>query len=361
MIDPAPDSSPRRARSVGVRWFLRAFVPVLVLAVCGTLFFTEPTPAETRSPTRVARSQGAAPAPMGASRGWAPPAWFPEEGLDALWMVNSLDAVPLTRSGPKVRAGSAIVADLDSGEVLWGRDPDSPRSIASLTKLVSSLAVTSTDGFDLDRKVCITLEQWPTRPGARSKFETGDCYAGWELLGAALVASDNRGAFSMPAIADEDYYLFVDRMRSVAADIGMHAASFVDPAGLEDDNMSSARDILKAVTAVAAHPVLSMITSAPSWRIETPHGPRILGSTNRLLMTSLLPPKRNFTPPPFETIAAKTGYTDTAHYCFATVVRSQVTGRLLGAAVLGSATSGSRFDDMLAMLQWADRRPATGL
>lgn len=345
MTSPPPDS-------VGLRWLLRAFVTVLVLFFLGILFVTVPTPAET-----LVAVAPPVPAPAPASRGWSPPDWFPEEASDALWMVTALDAAPRTRSGPKVRASSAIVADLDSGEVLWAKDPDSPRSIASLTKLVSSLAVTSAPTADLDREVCIGLDQWPTRPGARSKFETGDCYAGWELLGAALVASDNRGAFSMPAIADEDYYLFVDRMRSVAADIGMHHASFVDPAGLEDDNMASARDILKAVTAVSAHPILSMITSAPSWRIDTARGPRILNSTNRLLVTALLPPKGRFTPPPYETIAAKTGYTDTAYYCFATVVRSQVTGRLLGAAVLGAPTSSARFDDMLGMLSWADHRP----
>lgn len=303
----------------------------------------------------VAPAPKMAPATPPTPPAWSPPTWFPDEVRDELWVLESLDGASTHKWGPKVKAYAGILADLDSGEVLWARDPDAPRSIASVTKLVSSLTLMSEEDVDLDRPVCVSLEQWPTRPGARSKFETGDCHPGWEYLGAALVASDNRGAFAMPAIAAEDYFAFVDRMYDVAGDLRLRAATFADPAGLEDENMASARDILKAVTAVSLHPSLSLIASAPTWRIESGRGPRELGSTNRLLTSSLAAPSKRFTPPPYETLAAKTGYTDTAHYCFATVVRSLTTGRRYGAVVLSSPTNSARFDDVLAMLNWADR------
>jgi D-alanyl-D-alanine endopeptidase (penicillin-binding protein 7) len=328
------------------------------LALGAMVAFSEKTPAETEP--RPAAGEIAETVPNGPHteappRVWAPPTWFPAQTRDDLWVLSSLDGTAAHKWGPKVKAYAGILADLDSGEVLWARDADAPRSIASVTKLVSTLALVSSD-VDLDRPVCIGLEQWPTRPGARSKFETGECYAGWDYLGAALVASDNRGAFALPAVAQEDYYVFVDRMGQVADDLGLRAASFADPAGLEDENMASARDVLKAVTAVSLHPELSLVASAPSWRIETSRGPRALGSTNRLLALAGLPAKRRFEPPPYETLAGKTGYTDTAHYCFATVVRSLVTGRRYGAVVLSSPTSSARFDDVLSMLRWADAR-----
>jgi serine-type D-Ala-D-Ala endopeptidase (penicillin-binding protein 7) len=294
-----------------------------------------------------------------------PPVWFPEARQPDLWVLESLDERPLVPRrdrGPSVRSSSAIVADLDNGRVLWAKDADSQRSVASLTKLVSSLTLVAT-GAELDREVCITLEQWPTRPGARSKFETGDCATGWELVGAALIASDNRGAFSMPALADEEYYTFIDRMAGVAEDLTMHDASFVDPAGLEDENLASARDLLKAVTAVSLHPQLATMASAPYWLIDTARGDRVLGSTNRILALSEQPARTirrgrstvTWTPPAFDTLAGKTGYTDTAHYCFATVVQSRTTGRRYAATVLNAPTSSSRFDDVLSMLNWADR------
>jgi D-alanyl-D-alanine carboxypeptidase len=57
-----------------------------------------------------------------------------------------------------------------------------------------------------------------------------------------------------------------------------------------------------------------------------------------------------------QTLAAKTGYTDTAHYCFATVVRTE-DGRRLAVVVLGAPTSDARFRDTEALLRWA-RDPA---
>lgn len=274
---------------------------------------------------------------------WAPPAWFPETTDQRLWVLEDLDGSAVASRGPRIKASSAIVADLDRGEILWSKDADTPRSIASLTKMFAALALVSDESVDLDRRICLGPEQWPSRPGGHSKFSTGECHAGWEYLGGALVASDNRGAFSLPAIADAEFDTFVDRMGDVATDLRATSASFTDPAGLEDENTASARDVLKAVVAVASHPVLSAVASAPWWTIDEGRGQRRVNSTNRLVEA-------------YDTLAAKTGYTDTARYCFATVVRT-ASGRTLASVVLGSPSSGSRFTDTRAMLTWADQQP----
>ena len=279
---------------------------------------------------------------------WAPPTWFPEEARPELWVLEHLDGDPVQPpGGPRVNSHAGILADLDRGEVLWARDPDTARGVASVTKLVSGLTLFALGDLDLDRRVCVSLEQWPSRPGARSKFETDDCHEGWEYLGAALVASDNRGAFAFPAIAGAEYFSFVGGMNQVGADLGLRRASFADPAGLQDENRASPRDVLKAVTAVSLHPWLSTVASAPSWRIDPSRGPRRLISTNRLLRDGLSG---------FDVLAAKTGYTDTARYCFAIVVQSQTTGRRFGAVVLASPSNRSRFGDVAKLVRWADRR-----
>jgi D-alanyl-D-alanine carboxypeptidase len=269
---------------------------------------------------------------------WTPPDWHPASD-DALLVFEQLGGEG-ARKGPRVVAPSVILADLDSGEILFSRDADTRRSIASVTKLFSALALLSTPEVDLDREVCISREHWPAMAGARSKFETGSCHTGWEYLGAALVASDNRGAMALPSVAGLDHEQFAARMEEVAAELGATDPDFTDPAGLLDENLASARDVLRAVIAVALHPDLSAVASAPTWRIETDDGPRELGSTNRLVDR-------------YQTLAAKTGYTDTAHYCFATVVRT-ASGRRLAAVVLGAPNSNARFQDAQALLRWAE-------
>ncbi|MEZ4319679.1 MAG: serine hydrolase [Myxococcota bacterium] len=270
---------------------------------------------------------------------WTPPTWFPAEGADALWVLPELDGAPTHDRGPRVRARAAIVADLDTGEVLWAQRPDDALPVASLTKTVAALALASTEP-DLQQTLCVTEDLWPSRSGARSRFVTGACHTGWEYLGAALVASDNRGAMGLAGLSGLEYHAFVEQMETAGAQLGLKAR-WADPAGLEDENLASARDMLKAIVAVSAHPDLSLAASARTWKIDRDDGRRWLNTTNRLIDR-------------WETLAAKTGYTSTARYCFSQVVQTR-TGRTLATVVLGSPTMASRFADSRAMVDWAER------
>ncbi len=314
-----------------MRWSWAAVLAVLA-AAC-----TPPRPSDAETPPLLAESMS-----------WAPPAWFPDAARDRLWVLEELDGMPVHPRGPRVRARGGILADLDNGEILWAKDPDGLRPIASITKLVSSLALASDGNLRqrLDREVCVSLEQWPSRPGARSKFETDDCHEGWEFLGAALVSSDNRGAYAFPRLTDREYHDFVGRMNEVGRELGFDKAVFEDPSGLEDGNLASPRDVLKAVTAVALHPTLQIAASASSWRLDPSRGPRTVWSTNRLLREDW----------GFDTVAAKTGYTDTAYYCIAAVLESQASGRRYGAVVLASPKNRTRFDDVRKLVSWAEEQ-----
>jgi D-alanyl-D-alanine endopeptidase (penicillin-binding protein 7) len=273
---------------------------------------------------------------------WSPPVWFPEGARDALWKLTALDGAPVgVAHAPKVRARAAIVADLDRGEVLWARRADEAFPVASLTKVVSALALASADP-DLDSELCVTYEQWPPRPGARSRFSTGGCHEGWEYVGAALVASDNRGAMAMASLSGLPFEVFIERMGEVSADLGMTAARWADPTGLEDEDMASARDMARAIVALSEHPLLVPAGDAPWWEIDGGERRRALGTTNRLAGDG-----------GFDILAAKTGYTDTAGYCFTAVVRTR-SGRTLALTVLGAPTNAARFADARALIRAAE-------
>jgi len=305
---------------------------LLLAAAIGAVLWPRPTEAVQALPD---------PSLLHVKAAWAPPTWYPSEAADELWVLPALDGTPVHDEGPRTRSRSVIIADLDRGEVLYAKRPDTLQPVASLTKLVSSLAMASTEP-DLDQELCVTPRQWPSRPGARSRFETGVCHEGHEWLGAALVASDNRGAMGLATLSGLAYEPFLDRMADVSHDLRMLGDTWADPSGLEDDNMATARDMLKAVVAVAHHPQLSPAASAPTWEIERRRGPQLLGSTNRLVRR-------------YHTLAAKTGYTDTARYCFTTVVQTD-SGRTLAVSVLGAPSSSWRFRDTQALLRWAERQ-----
>ncbi|MSP56203.1 MAG: D-alanyl-D-alanine carboxypeptidase [Myxococcales bacterium] len=274
------------------------------------------------------------------SEPWARPMWYPP--------TPDLEALPLMaeigpRTGPALRSRSAFVYDLDAGKVLYEKNADNVRPVASITKLVGSLAFMSLSP-NLDDEMCVTSAQYPSRSGARSRLSTGDCLRGWDVIGAALVASDNRAAIGLAAAAGADVEDFIAAMNTVSAELGMHHSSWADPSGLEDENLSTARDIARATVAVASHPVLSMVASAPFWDMHREgRQPRRLFSTDRMVGREDLMIE-----------AAKTGYTDTARYCFTTVLQT-AEGRRLVVTLLGADGKMTRWADMNRVLSWVGR------
>lgn len=271
---------------------------------------------------------------------WLPPSWFPE-GTQIMAVGGLAQEGP--RNGPLVKSRSAIVYDIDAGAVLYEKNADEPRPVASITKVVSSLAWVSTNP-DHALEVEIGPEQYPSRSGARSRLSTGDVTSGLDLLGAALVASDNRAALGLAAAAGMHLEQFIGRMNAVSIELGMTHSSWVDPSGLEDENLSTARDIARATLAVANHPVLAPVASAPFWDLwrKNKNYVRRLSSTDRLQGRDDLV---------IET--AKTGYTDTARYCFTTVLES-ATGRRLAITLLGADGKMTRWADVSRILSWVD-------
>ena len=280
-----------------------------------------------------------------ADAGWTPPVWFPEDSQADLWVLDGMNGVPeQTDKLRGLRSRAAFVYDLDSGRVLLDYAADDRRPVASLTKLVSALAVVS-DNAELEREVCLDRSMLPSWPGAGSRMKYGRCTTGWDLLGAALVRSDNGAALALPAITDLPLAPFVGRMNDVSADLQMDMSSFADPSGVQDDNLSTAKDMTRAVVAVAAHPVLAPVASAPYWDVEYSHGARRrMGTTNRLLFQRGI-----------DVLAGKTGYTDTAGYCFTAVIRT-ASGRTLAITTLGARRGRYRWSDVANLISWAERQ-----
>lgn len=280
-------------------------------------------------------------------RPWAPPAWFPESERDDLWLLDGVGNALRSpdQVGPKRRLYSkaAFVYDVDSGEVLYAHNADDRRPVASLTKVVASLAMAS-ESPNMDVETCVDWSVRPSWPGARTKLRVGSCATGWDLVGAALVRSDNGAAYALADVAGLAPGLFVDRMNSVALDLGMDQSSFAGPSGVEDENLSTARDMTRAILAASRHPLTVPAASAPYWDLVDTGRDR----KRRLLTTNKLISRRHT-----EVVAAKTGYTDTARHCFTGVFELE-NGREVAITTLGAYRSSQRWRDVRGLLRWVE-------
>jgi serine-type D-Ala-D-Ala endopeptidase (penicillin-binding protein 7) len=143
-------------------------------------------------------------------------------------------AIPaLTELGlPNVRSGSALVVDMDTGAILYGKNPDTVRAIASTGKIFVAM-VARRRGLDLDGTTTITMEDARfARGGARTHLDVGRSFFNRDLLRAMLVASDNRAVTALGHAVGLTPDQLVQEMNALALDLGLKRTSFTDPTGL---------------------------------------------------------------------------------------------------------------------------------
>ena len=258
-------------------------------------------------------------------------------------------AVPaLTSLGlPNVQSESAIVIDVDTGKLHFGKNPDRVRHIASTGKIFLALAVRRR-GLDLASVTTITMDDVDSaRGGARTRLDVGEAYTGRDLLHAMLVASDNRATTALGRAVGLDRAGLIAEMNAVAADLGLTRTTFTDASGL-NGNLSTAREMAIGMRAVLDDPVLAEVIATKFTSINrvSHRKPRVLhyANTNRTLHRAS-----------YHSLGGKTGYTNEAGYCLVTA--SRVGGKRLAFIFLGSRGELTRYGDFTRVWTW---RESTG-
>jgi len=244
--------------------------------------------------------------------------------------------------GVAVTAASAIVVDRDSGAVLFEKNPDAVRAIASLTKLMTALVVLEQTP-NLDAEVVIIAEDQV--PATSTIFRIGDRVSMRDLLFASMIGSANDAARALARASGLARETFVARMNEMAGELGMPNTRFVEPTGLDARNVSTAREVSKLIDAARAIPILREATQTPVYRTRgSTQKSQFVRSTD-LLLSSFI------NEAPYRIALAKTGSLAEAGFCFGSTVEEAEHG--VTVVVLGSQDHFSRFDDAKALAYWA--------
>src|ERR671919_635567 len=122
-----------------------------------------------------------------------PPTPVPPDGSPSPY-PTALDTPAPSTKRPRLAAASALLADLDSGRVLWERNADERRPIASVTKIMTGLlAVEATDPDE----VVTASRNAATQTGAVLGLDAGETQPVRELLMALLLQSANDAAVAL--------------------------------------------------------------------------------------------------------------------------------------------------------------------
>ncbi len=241
---------------------------------------------------------------------------------------------------PDVRAAAAIIYNPTSGEVLWEANSHAPRSIASLTKIMTALTFMA-DGPNLDQPVKVI--QADTLRASVTYLRAGDIVTNRDLLHLTLIASDNAAARVLARTAEGGTAAFIARMNGMAKALGLTNTQYADPSGLDARNISTAYDISHLIAFATADERVGPIMRQAEYTVRTSRRQFTVRSTNRLLGTDL------------DVRAAKTGFIQKAGYCLATLLQVPQ-GSEVAVVVLGAANSAMRFAEVRNLLNWVAGR-----
>jgi D-alanyl-D-alanine endopeptidase (penicillin-binding protein 7) len=238
---------------------------------------------------------------------------------------------------PDVRAAAAIVYNPQTNEVLWEENSREPRSVASLTKLMTAVTFIADDP-DLTQRVAVTRAD--VRGASVTYIRVGEVISYGDLLHLALIASDNAAARVLARTSEGGSEAFVRRMNDMAHHLSLATTEFTDPSGLNPTNVSSAYDVSHLIAFAAADERLGPIMRTAEHTVRTSGRTFQIQSTNKLLGTEGV-----------DVRGGKTGFISKAGYCLATLLRVPQ-GTQIAVVVLGAANSTLRFWEARHLLNW---------
>ena len=129
-----------------------------------------------------------------------------------------------------IHGQAAYLVDLDTGMVMWQRDPETTRAPASLTKLMTAMVAVD-DAGSLDRVVEITTAATQIEPSVMG-LSPGEHLTVRQLLDGLFLDSGNDAAEALAqGIVPRDR--FIRQMNQKAKSIGLTGSNFVNPSGLD--------------------------------------------------------------------------------------------------------------------------------
>jgi serine-type D-Ala-D-Ala carboxypeptidase (penicillin-binding protein 5/6) len=246
-----------------------------------------------------------------------------------------------------VKAKAGILAEADTGQVLWAKLADVPQPIASVTKVMTAYLVIQAG--DLNRKITIPKDvlDYVFKYGANSAgLVPGNVLTVDELLHALLLVSAADAAYTLATTYGPGMPAFIAKMNATALQLGLTHTHFTSPDGLpyptETSTYSTPTELLKLGEVAMRSPVFRSIVDERFYSLTKGQGHRAYwwGNTNELI---------GYYP---GAVGIKTGYTDNAGHC---LLFEAVRGdRALIGVVLGSPPTGpgAGAQDAARVLNW---------
>ena len=271
---------------------------------------------------------------------WASVAFGGEdEALDTYVPANTIRENS-NRVNLNLRSHAAIVFDERDNEVIMARNAEQVVPVASLSKLMTAMVILDAD-LGMEEVITITKDDKDRIRYSKSRLRTGMRFTRKDLLLIALAASENRAASALARTYPGGSEAFVSDMNRKAQTLGLTQTRFADPAGLSNDNVSTAQELMQLVKAASDYQVIREFSTQTQQSITDLNSQREItfGNTNRLVKKVAWPIS-----------LSKTGFTKDAGNCL--VMQTQINARPVIIVLLNSWGTLSKYGDSNRIKKW---------
>jgi len=229
----------------------------------------------------------------------------------------------------KITAKSYLVVD-EFGDIVVEKNADDLRSIASITKLMTAMVVLDAK-LPLDELIYID----PTTRKIYNKSipQRVSYLSRQEMLDLAVAKSDNMSAYLLCKHYPGGVENCITAMNVKAIMLGLVNTKFVDPTGLDSNNISTARELVRLVIEAQNYSEIVDASGKPYVDITISNSQQKFNNTNPLVHA------RN------DVIVSKTGYIAAAGGCLVMLMETEFGRRVI--VLLGSRNTKTRAPEAL--------------
>lgn len=234
--------------------------------------------------------------------------------------------------GPMLNAQSALIMNANTGKILYQKNMDNVRSIASISKLMSAMVLLDAN-LNMNEYITITDAEIDRLKGTGSRLSIGTTLTRGELLHISLMSSENRATHALGRTYPGGMRAFVAAMNAKAQSLGMHNTRFYEPTGLDPRNVSTARDLSVMVRAASNYPSIRSLSTSNYGSVYSGNGRlQAYKNTNSLVREGV-----------WDITLQKTGYIREAGRSM--VVQANLDNQPMIIVVLGASTTTNRVSD----------------
>jgi D-alanyl-D-alanine endopeptidase (penicillin-binding protein 7) len=238
-----------------------------------------------------------------------------------------------------LKSSVVMVVNQETKDVYFEKNSSVSLPIASITKLMTAMVILDSK-LSLDEVIEINPED--VRSYAKSRLSGGTVLTREEALLLALMSSENRAAHTLGRNYPGGVPAFVDAMNRKAKEISMNHSQFADPTGLLSENVATAEDLTRLLSAAYQYKMIREFSTWPSLTMVINQRPQTFLNTNRLVRAGDM-----------DIGLQKTGFINAAGRCL--VMQARVNNTPLLLVFLDSVGTQSRFADAVRVRDWYER------